>query len=73
MAVGLKEQNLRSKGSPANMKRWANVGLLLGQRRRRWANSELTLAQCLMFAGKLKVKWDFSTNKGRNKCNTFLG
>ena len=24
---------------PANMRRWANVGILLGQRRRRWANS----------------------------------
>ena len=33
------------------MKRWPNVGLLLGQRRRRLANSDPTLAQCLMFAG----------------------
>ena len=35
---------------PANMRRWASVGLLLGQRRRRWANSKPTLAQRLMFA-----------------------
>ena len=33
------------------MKRWANVVLLLGQRRRRWASSKSTLAQRLMFAG----------------------
>ena len=31
---------------------WANVGLLLGQRRRRWANKKPTLAQRLLFAGK---------------------
>ena len=36
--------------SPANMNRWPNVGLLLGQRRRRWANSKTTLGQRLMFA-----------------------
>ena len=30
---------------------WANVGLLLGQRCRRWANSNPTLGQRLMFAG----------------------
>ena len=35
------------------MIRWANVGvgLLLGQRRRQWANSKTTLAQRLIFAG----------------------
>ena len=37
----------------ANMRRGANVGLLLGQRRRRWAGSKPTLAQRLMFAGLL--------------------
>ena len=31
---------------------WLNAGLLLGQRRRRWTNSKLTLGQRLMFAGK---------------------
>ena len=36
---------------PANMRHWPNVGLLLGQRRRRWANSNPTLGQRLMFAG----------------------
>ena len=35
---------------PANMSRWPNVGLLLGQRRRRWAGSKPTLGQRLMFA-----------------------
>ena len=28
--------------NPANMRRWANVGLLLGQRRGRWANRKPT-------------------------------
>ena len=36
---------------PANGRRLANVGLLLGQRRRRWPNSKPTLAQRLMFSG----------------------
>ena len=36
---------------PENMRRWSIVGLLLGQRRRRWANSKPTLVQQLMFAG----------------------
>ena len=35
---------------PANMRCWPNVGFLLGQRRRRWANSKPTLCQHLMFA-----------------------
>ena len=38
-------------GDPANMRRWPNVGLLLGQRRRRGTNSKPTLSQRLMFAG----------------------
>ena len=33
------------------MRRWPNVGIVLGQRRRRWANSIPTLGQRLMFAG----------------------
>ena len=37
--------------SPAKMRRWPNVGLLLGQRRRRWANSKPTLFQ------RLKIAW----------------
>ena len=37
--------------TPANMRRWPNVGLLLVQRRRRWANSKPTLGQRLIFAG----------------------
>ena len=37
--------------SPANTGHWASVCSMLGQRRRRWTNIELTLAQCLVFAG----------------------
>ena len=33
------------------MRRWDNAGLLLGQLRRRLANSKPTLGQRLMFAG----------------------
>ena len=33
------------------MRRWTNVVLLFGQRRRRWANSKPTLGQRLMFLG----------------------
>ena len=38
---------------PANTRHWPNVGSLLGKRRRRWPNNELTLGQCLVFAGCL--------------------
>ena len=41
---------------PANMGRWASVGLLLGQRRRRWANSKPTLGQRLLFAGNISIR-----------------
>ena len=37
--------------SPANTRRWPNVGLTLGQRRRRWANVSPTFDQRLVFAG----------------------
>ena len=30
---------------------WPNVGLLLGQRRRRWTSIKPTLGQCILFAG----------------------
>ena len=33
------------------MRRWSNVGQLLGQRRRRWANSKPALGQRIKFAG----------------------
>ena len=39
------------KRYPANTKRWSNVGLMLGQRRRRLANFNPTLGQRIMFAG----------------------
>ena len=35
---------------PVNMRRWPNIGLLLGQRRRRWTNSKPTLGQRFRFA-----------------------
>ena len=49
-----------------NMRRWPNVGLLLGHRRRRWANSEPTVGQRLMFTG---YKFDYSlTNDANDTC-----
>ena len=33
------------------MIRSANVGLMLGQRRRRWPNINPTLAECIVFVG----------------------
>ena len=45
-------------GSQENMRRWPNVGLLLKQRRRQWANSKPMLGQRLMFAGRGEIrKW----------------
>ena len=38
---------------PANTRRSANVGTMLGQRRRRWSNIVPTLAERLVFAGLL--------------------
>ena len=43
--------NIKSSLLPANMIGWPNVGLLLGQRRRRWANSKPMLGQPIMSAG----------------------
>ena len=37
--------------SQADMRHWANLGSMLGRRRRRPANIETTLFQCLVFAG----------------------
>ena len=34
---------------PANTKLWINVVLMLGQRRRRWANIKATVVQCVVF------------------------
>ena len=38
------------------MRRWVNVGFMLDQRRRRWANSKPTLAQRFMLAGNSGMK-----------------
>ena len=35
----------------ANTRRWPNVGLMLGQRRRRWASISPTVGQRIVFAG----------------------
>ena len=34
--------------APANTRRWTNVGLLLGQRRRRWPNSKPALGRSIV-------------------------
>ena len=36
--------------TPANTRRWTNAVLMLGQRRRRWANINTTLGHRLVFA-----------------------
>ena len=41
---------------PANMRRRLNVGLLLGQRLRRWPSGEPKLGRRLVFAGYLTLK-----------------
>ena len=38
---------------PTNMRRQANVNLMLVYRLRRWPNIKQTLGQCLVFAGQL--------------------
>ena len=43
------------RGYPANMRRWPIVGLLLDQRRRRWADNKPTVGQRLMFAWYISV------------------
>ena len=40
---------------PANTRRWPSVGLMLGQRRRQWANISPTLDQRLLFAGQPRL------------------
>ena len=49
-SVRLLEDGL-SKTPPNKHKGWTNVGLTLGQRRRRWANVSPAVGQRLVFAG----------------------
>ena len=42
---------LKTTDHPSKQRHKANVGTMLGQRRRRWSNIVLTLASCLVFAG----------------------
>ena len=51
---------LHVSSNPANTRRWGNVGFMLGQRRRRWANIKPTLAQRLVFAGNTII-WRIRT------------
>ena len=41
---------------PSTTRRWPNVGVLLGHRRRRWANNYLTLGRRIVFAGCMYTK-----------------
>ena len=43
----------RIYNSPANIRPWSNIGLLLGQRRSWWANNKPALGQRLTFSGRL--------------------
>ena len=43
-----------SEELPANTTRRLSVELTLGQRLRRWASSNSTLGQCIVFAGELR-------------------
>ena len=52
-----KKANQGGCHNPANMRRWPNVGLLLGQRRRRSTNNNSTLGQRIMFAGKWENRY----------------
>ena len=52
---------------PANMIHRPNVGVMLGQRRRRWANIGTTLGRCLTFAGYIDA---MSFYCWANVCNT---
>ena len=47
------EQSLDLIHIPANTRRLPNVGTMLDQRRRRWANVVLTLGECFVFVGYL--------------------
>ena len=48
-----KSQDRSSTTSPVNTRHSASVGLMLGQRRRRWTNNKTTLAQFLVLAASL--------------------
>ena len=53
-------------GLPANTGRWHNVGVMLGQRRRRWPHIEPTFCQRVVFAAGLQ-----SQVKGHTKQNYY--
>ena len=47
----LVEEWVQARSTPANTRRWTNVGLMLDQRRRRWPNNKPTLFQRLVVIG----------------------
>ena len=53
-------------GRPANTTHWNNVGLMLSQRRRRWANIEPTVFQRVVFAG-LVGQWQYLRRRHLSK------
>ena len=52
---------MKQKYTPRNMRRLPNVGLPLGQRRRRWANCEPTLSQPLSRIFCKQFTWAINT------------
>ena len=60
------------KHKPANTRRWAGVGLMLGRRRLRWANMKPTLGQYLLFIENPWVPRFFSFNMNCC-CNCAVG
>ena len=59
----------RNYSTPANTRRWSNVGLMLAQRLRRWSNISPTLGQRLVFAGRRPALVNVWTTSGR--CSMF--
>ena len=53
--------------TPANTRHWAIVGSMLGQRRRRWTNIELTMAQCLLLVGEKLQTWTHNYNNCKSQ------
>ena len=52
MARPTTQRHTQGNTFPENKKDCTNVGLMLGQRRRRWTNINQALVQCLVFVGQ---------------------
>ena len=60
---------------PADRSRWPNAGLMLGQRRRRWASISPALGRRLVFAGYNSgsaSQYSADEKKHRARCRTFI-